>query len=258
MIKSKYYETGGYALHRIAVISDIHGNFLALQAVVDDINSRGVDAVINLGDHLSGPLWPVETADFLMQQDWVQIRGNHERRLLEQNPVEHNASDHYTYERLTQAHMNWLKNLPVSYKLDDAMLAIHGAPGDDMGYLLETIANGRTHLSTQKEILEKLNGVNSRVILCGHTHYARVVTAGEQVIINPGSVGLQAYEDSEPETHRIEAGSPHARYAIMEKTENQWQVALICVNYDVEQAVHQALRNNRPDWAVALKSGYIS
>ena len=244
-------------MHRIAVVADIHGNYLALQAVVDDMRTRNVDSVINLGDHLSGPLWPVETADFLMQQDWVQIRGNHERRLLEQDPAEHNLSDHYTYERINQGHMNWLRSLPESTELDGEILAVHGAPGDDMCYLLETITNGRTHLSSPEEITGKLNGAGSKVILCGHTHYARVVTVGDQLIVNPGSVGLQAYEDSEPEIHRIEAGSPHARYAIIEKKENLWQVELICVNYDFEQAVQQAEKNNRPDWAEALKTGYM-
>lgn len=63
---------------RIAVLSDIHGNLGSLQAVVDDFAGRAVDAVVNLGDSLSGPLLPRETAGFLMAQDWVQLRGNHE------------------------------------------------------------------------------------------------------------------------------------------------------------------------------------
>jgi len=52
---------------RIAVISDIHGNLPALKAFVRDIKRRGVDAVVNLGDSLSGPLLPLETAQFLIK-----------------------------------------------------------------------------------------------------------------------------------------------------------------------------------------------
>ena len=244
-------------MNRIAILSDIHGNFSALQAVVEDINTRAVDSVINLGDHCSGPLWPVETADFLMQQDWVQIRGNHERQLLEQDPAKHNATDRYTYERLHEGHMNWLRSLPASIELDDGMLAVHGAPGDDKCYLLETVANGRTHLSSAVEIREKLNGAKASLVLCGHTHYQRVIALEDTLIVNPGSVGLQAYEDDAPEYHAIETGSPHARYALLEKKENNWQVELICVNYDFERAVQQAQKNNRPDWAGALKTGYM-
>lgn len=68
---------------KIAIISDIHGNLLALQAVLADIALQGVDQTVNLGDSLSGPLQPAETADLLMAKDFVTIKGNHERQLLE-------------------------------------------------------------------------------------------------------------------------------------------------------------------------------
>lgn len=65
---------------RIALVSDIHGNLAALEAVAADFKRRGVDAVANLGDSLSGPLLPLETAQFLMAQDWTHLAGNHERQ----------------------------------------------------------------------------------------------------------------------------------------------------------------------------------
>ena len=68
---------------RIALVSDIHGNLPALEAVIEDTRRRAVTAVVNLGDSLSGPLLPLDTARFLMKQDWVQLAGNHERQLLE-------------------------------------------------------------------------------------------------------------------------------------------------------------------------------
>lgn len=71
---------------RIAVLSDVHGNLAALQAVVADFKKRGVDAVVNLGDSLSGPLLPRETAQYLMLQDWVHLAGNHERQVLQLSP----------------------------------------------------------------------------------------------------------------------------------------------------------------------------
>jgi predicted phosphodiesterase len=68
---------------RIALVSDIHGNLPALEAVLEDTRRRAVSRIVNLGDSLSGPLLPLETARFLMKQDWVQLAGNHERQLLE-------------------------------------------------------------------------------------------------------------------------------------------------------------------------------
>ena len=67
---------------RIALVSDIHGNLPALEAVAADIKRRGADIVVNIGDSLSGPLLPLETAQFLMAQDWVHLAGNHERQIL--------------------------------------------------------------------------------------------------------------------------------------------------------------------------------
>ena len=67
---------------RIAILSDIHGNLAALEAVTEDLRHRAVDAVVNLGDGLSGPLLPLETAQFLMARNWTQLSGHHERQVL--------------------------------------------------------------------------------------------------------------------------------------------------------------------------------
>jgi predicted phosphodiesterase len=67
---------------RIALISDIHGNLAALEAVAADIQKRAVDCVVNLGDSLSGPLLPLETAQLLMAAGWLSLAGNHEQQLL--------------------------------------------------------------------------------------------------------------------------------------------------------------------------------
>ena len=80
---------------RIAVLSDIHGNLPALQAVQADMARRGVDQVINCGDILSGPLWPRETGDELMALGWPTIAGNHERQLLACARRPGGASDQY-------------------------------------------------------------------------------------------------------------------------------------------------------------------
>jgi predicted phosphodiesterase len=68
---------------RIAVLADIHGNLRALEAVQRDLRQQAPDLVVNLGDHLSGPLEAALTADALMSTSYVHIRGNHDRRLLD-------------------------------------------------------------------------------------------------------------------------------------------------------------------------------
>ena len=245
-------------MKKIAVISDIHGNIIALEKVVQNFEQRNVDLVVNLGDHLSGPLWPKETLEYLKQQTWIQIRGNHERQLITQNPEELGQSDLYAYQKLNNDDLDWLRALSPFVEIDKEISIFHGSPTNDMTYLLETIENGRARLATQDEVAERLCGTKSPVILCGHTHIPRVIETKEgQLIVNPGSVGLPAYDDINPEPHVMETGSPHARYAIIEKTDNQWKVELITILYNYQKAAEQALRNNRNDWKIGLQTGYM-
>src|ERR1700732_4755416 len=67
---------------RIAVISDVHGNIRALEAVLADIKTRGADAIVNLGDGVTSPLWPRETYDLLASLALPTVRGNHDRAMI--------------------------------------------------------------------------------------------------------------------------------------------------------------------------------
>ena len=80
---------------------NIHGNLPALKAVLRDVAHPQVDAIVNLGDSLSGPLKPAETVAFLMEQPWVQLAGNHERQLLDFAPERRGPSDRYTHSQLS-------------------------------------------------------------------------------------------------------------------------------------------------------------
>jgi predicted phosphodiesterase len=110
---------------RIAIVSDIHGNLPALEAVLRDIGRRGVDRIVNLGDSLSGPLMVRETAQFLMAQDWVQLAGNHERQVLAGSP---GASDEYARSQLGAAALAWMATLEPSLWLSEDVLLCHGTP----------------------------------------------------------------------------------------------------------------------------------
>lgn len=245
-------------MKKLAIISDIHGNIEALEAVADDIKLRKVDAVINLGDHASGPLWPKETIHMLMREKWINISGNHDRIMANNNPETFGPSDMAAFFKLNEDEINWLKNLPATYEFENEILAFHGSPKDDSAYLLETIENGRIRISTPNEIKIKLGKTKFPVMLCGHTHFQRVVEVGESImIVNPGSVGLPAYDDDMPEYHVVESGSPHARYAVIEKVKDKWLPQLIMVSYDHNKAAAKAAKNNRPDWVKALKTGYM-
>jgi predicted phosphodiesterase len=116
---------------RIGVVSDIHGNLPALQAVAADLATAGVDRIVNLGDILSGPMWPRETAQWLMAQDWPTIAGNHERYLLACAHRPGAPSDQYAYDQCTAEQRAWLAGLPNTLQLTNDVLLCHGTPDSD-------------------------------------------------------------------------------------------------------------------------------
>lgn len=244
---------------RIAVLSDIHGNLWALEAVLADLARRNVDVTVNLGDILSGPLLPAETAERLMALALPTIRGNHERQILEHDPARMGASDRWAHEHISGAQRAWIAGLPVSLRLQDDVLLVHGTPGSDLVYWMESVDPAGQRAATYAEVLERAGEARASLILCGHTHVPRSVLLEDgRLVVNPGSVGLQAYSDEHPYPHQAEIGTPHARYAIVERTSGGWAVEQYAVTYDWEAAAQVAERNGRPEWAFALRTGRMS
>jgi predicted phosphodiesterase len=245
-------------LTRIVAVADVHGNLPALEAVMTDVDRRSVDAVINLGDHVSGPLWPRETLALLMRQSWVQIAGNHDRQLVHVSRHDHGPSDHFAFEQLTAEQLGWLATLRPTARLFEEVLACHGTPSDDTAYLLEHVRHGRADLAPRDLIARRLDRAAEGVVLCGHSHVPRVVRIGSALIVNPGSVGLPAFEHDAPDPHVVETGAADARYAILERSDDAWRVNLVTVAYDHAAAAERAERNGRGDWATALRHGRMA
>jgi len=251
---------------KIAAISDIHGNLPALEAVLADIDTQSVDVTVNLGDLLSGPLWIAETADRLMALKLPTISGNHERQMLTLPPDKMGASDAHAAARVNSLHRAWMSSLPATLQLTGEVFCCHGTPISDLVYFLESVTpdcgEAGVRRATLSEATERagsaMRGVAQGLILCGHTHVPRVTRLADgRLVVNPGSVGLQAYDDNHPHVHLIENGSPHSRYAVLTRLAAGWQVELRSVPYDHEQAAQFAEANARPDWADALRTGFI-
>jgi len=249
---------------RLAVVSDIHGNLPALQAVLAEIGREQVDRVVNLGDIVSGPLWPQETATLLRTLAWPTIRGNHERQVLTLPADQMGPADAFARARLTGDHLQWLAGLPATLDLGDGIWCCHGTPASDLQYFLETVVpdlgrNGSPGIraATAAEVVERLGTVSAPLVLCGHTHMPRVMQCGGTLVVNPGSVGLPAFDDDHPHAHLMEAGSPHARWSLMERVAAGWQVQQRLTAYDWAAAARQAEAAGRGDWADALRTGRV-
>ncbi|KHK55824.1 metallophosphoesterase [Ralstonia sp. A12] len=241
---------------RIAALSDIHGNLAALDAVLEDIQSQGVDLIVNLGDIASGPLQPSETVDRLMALNLPTIRGNHERQLVEGDPARMGASDQYAFAELRPDQLAWFASLPAHHYINADVLLVHGSMESDVTYFVETLEEDGCRAATHDEVLSRAGNANAKLVLCGHTHLPRAVRLVDgRFVVNPGSVGLQAFSDVHPVAHRIEAGSPHARYAIVTGHGDDWAAEFRAVEYAWDDAAVLAEQRGRPDWAMALRTG---
>ena len=246
---------------KLAVLSDIHGNLWALTAVIEDAKRRGIAQFINLGDVLYGPLKPFETYALLKTLNAITIQGNEDRDIyeFEPSPDESHPTLTYMLKELGEEPLQWLKSLPKTTVIAEEIFACHGIPTSDLVYLLEDISSGFPIVKDEATILSHLNEIKHPVILCGHSHIARVVQLSSgQLIINPGSVGVPAYDDDVPVHHAMQNYSPLASYAVLEKQGEVWQVELLKVPYDVQSAVDQAQRQGREDWAHWIKTGRVA
>ncbi|MGV3490802.1 MAG: metallophosphoesterase family protein [Devosia sp.] len=233
---------------KIAVISDIHGNRLALEAVLDDIVRQGVDATFNLGDLVAGPMEPNWVLDILMDIDIPTVRGNHERALIDNPPEKLGKVDRFAQLQMEARHRGWINALPPTLSILDDIFLCHGTPTSDEETWLDGWWDGRKSVSPDHAtVAAKAEGFDYPVLLCGHTHIPRAVRLRDgRLIVNPGSVGLQ-----------VNHGSPDARYATIELRGGKYYASFHAVPYDHFAAARQAEANGFPQWREALVTGWV-
>ncbi|MBN9308887.1 metallophosphoesterase family protein [Devosia sp.] len=234
---------------RIAVISDVHGNRLALEAVEADIAMVGVDATINLGDLFAGPLDPIGAADLLIERDYPTVIGNHDRYIAHGLPQSKQPVDRFVTERLKPVHLEYLRSLPATRDIEGEVFLCHGTPASDEEPWLDGWWTGRTvTMPGEAEVTAKADGLEFPVLLCGHTHVSRIVRLRDgRLVVNPGSVGLQ-----------FNYGAPDARYAVLERHGGRWAASIRAVPYDFEAVAQQAIANGFPHWADVMRTGWPS
>ncbi len=232
---------------RIAVLSDVHGNLEALDAVLDDVAGQGVEATVALGDFLSGPSDPVGVADRLIELGLPSVRGNHDRYITDGREKDWHI-DALVRGLLDERQHRWLGSVPATLLLEGDVFLCHGTPRDDNTSFMDTMVGTIPTMHPRDYIEAEAAGFDHEVLLCGHTHVPRSLRLADgRLVVNPGSVGLP-----------MEIGSPDARYAIIEKRRAGWNTELRAVAYDHAAAAKQALDKGYPVWAEALTWGWAS
>jgi predicted phosphodiesterase len=240
-----------------AIISDIHGNSLAFEAVLKDISSRGIQKIINLGDYFFGALEPEKVAGLMRENPMLCISGNTDREILE------SIDSGFTKEGMDRVKADlsewsilWLRTLPKTSTLDDLFFVCHGTPQSDDEYLLEKVTANGVFVYNDEELISKTAGIKERIILCGHSHVNRVIyLSNDKIILNPGSVGLPAYLGNGEHRFAMESMTPHAKYAIVHAEGDAISIEQVLCTYDWHKASEAARKNDNEKWAQFLLHG---
>ncbi len=235
---------------RLAVLSDIHGNLLALEAVLADIAAQGApDATWVLGDLVAFCPWPSETLARLRALPEVAfLQGNTDRYVVTgRRPVApvrspddwasipetltgRDANFRWTVERLSYAEYEFLRDLPPRLEMDvpgyGGVLAVHATPVDDEANLYPG--------TPDEEVLGYLAGLDARLVLYGHTHRPVDRTVGGVRLVNDGSVGLPL------------DGDPRPAYALLDFEGGECTVTIRRVAYDAEAVIAELERVGHP------------
>ena len=191
---------------KIAVLSDIHGNLLALEAVLSDIQNENCEKILFLGDYaLAGPE-PGDTVNFCMslrEHDNVEmIQGNTDKMIADYSeelynnlskvaPVMANALREES--KMSKNQIEFLRDLPEQKELEIdgvKILMVHGSPRRNNEDILPD--------TSLDEVEKMLDGVDADLILCGHTHLpCGFQTTKKQTVVNDGSVGRPFTENPE-------------------------------------------------------------
>ncbi len=229
---------------KIAVASDIHGNVLALEAVLADLERQGgADRIIVTGDMVAYGPAPNEVFAILRKLPHAHfLRGNTDRYLLEKNYPSTGGDEwkdklllsfRWTAEHMDAEVLHFLDTLPLSLSIREGnwrLLAVHASPrSDEEGLTASTGDDDLDSMGIDPAIVD--------VLVCGHTHVPLDRTFKGVRVVNVGSVGLPF------------DGIPRACYALISVTPGEvtsTEIALRRVAYDVEKVVEQFYAANHP------------
>jgi putative phosphoesterase len=232
---------------RVGVISDIHGNLPALERVLADLERVSPDRVLCLGDVAAFGLQPHETIECLRELGYPTIMGNVDQALLDPVPAggsnEHQRRIRDTLrwdaERLSSADRDYLRGFQPTLELSlghgRTLLCFHGSPRSFSDRIMAA--------TPDEELDEMLSGHEATVMAGGHTHEQLVRRHGEEILLNPGSVGLNP---------------SGAQYALIESNEDLLSVELRHLPMSGDEVADAVLESDVPHsewWADFWRGG---
>ncbi|MGO1820368.1 MAG: metallophosphoesterase family protein, partial [Senegalia sp. (in: firmicutes)] len=211
---------------KIGVLADIHGNFTALEAVINYSMNQGIDHFIIAGDHISDCPNPNEVLNRISKLKGWTIGGNREEYILKTiddkttdwNKYRQLDSIIWTRDKLETHNIEFIRDLTNQKSIQiedfDTIRVVHGSTDDVY-----------EHLYPYKEdrLVEILNKIDEKVLICGHTHEQWSKVINGKLVLNPGSVGVHFNKESS------------AEFSILSWSNNEWTVQHKKIKYDIEK-----------------------
>lgn len=209
---------------QIALLSDIHGNLPALDAVLDDLPA--VDTIVCAGDIVGYNPWPAECVDRIRTIADVVVKGNHDAAIESPSTFDANemaqAGVEYATEMLSAEQKYWLETLPKSETIaDNSFLVVHSHP---------TISGKYVFPQEFPNIPRYLD--DYRGVVLGHTHIQNAIDINNKIIVNPGSVGQPRDADS------------RAAYAVLDTVNHTVECRRIA--YPINRVIEEVKRAGLP------------
>jgi putative phosphoesterase len=185
---------------RIAVLSDVHGNVVAVEAVRKALKKEKPDVTLIAGDLVMNGPEPGATVDAIREMERegaIVVQGNTDIAVADGDyaaafpwmlesgvPEAIRAAAQWAHDALDEEQLAWLRRLPAERRVrigDDLILVTHASPGSQ--------TQGFDRDLDPSAVLERISRTDARVICCGHTHIPDVQEFGWKVVVNDGSAG---------------------------------------------------------------------
>lgn len=231
---------------RIAILSDVHGNLTALEAVLADLRQQKPDLVFHGGDIPYGGCNPCEVVDCIIAQRWPGVLGNTDEVLWSdtQRPALEAAAPKLktllrtifdvvspaTRAMIGAARLKWLQSLPLELRHEDLVL-MHAAPGN--------IWKAPMHNAEDSELESTYGPLSASIVVYCHIHRPFVRRVGAMIVCNSGSLGMP-YD-----------GDPRSSYLLLTNGEPE----IRRVEYDIEKEVGRLLASDYPqkEWLAEMR-----